>query len=212
MLPACATPEGGQAADGGGWWDVGLADSLPDGVTAEPCKKDKDCKTNWQCLAVPGQGGANFCIPPGGCNPGPEFCNGADDDCDGQIDNAALCDDGNVCNGSEQCSAGACAAATQGLDCSDGDGCTADSCDPLLGCKNGPLAEPLTCDDGDACTGCDLPAGVGRIYAASAAKGCPEEAAVGCNALWMPGFFDGNEQHVVRFGLGACRSNAVAYG
>jgi cysteine-rich repeat protein len=44
------------------------------------------------------------------------------------------CPDGDVCNGSETCDgAGTCLAAAP-LDCSDGQACTQDSCDPVLGC------------------------------------------------------------------------------
>lgn len=38
------------------------------------------------------------------------------------------------------------------LSCDDKNPCTADSCDPAIGCVNTPLAEKSSCDDGDPCT------------------------------------------------------------
>ena len=59
----------------------------------------------------------------------------------------ASCADGDLCNGNETCDgAGSCDAGAP-LDCSDGDLCTQDSCDPVLGCEN--VGEPATgCVDG----------------------------------------------------------------
>jgi hypothetical protein len=59
----------------------------------------------------------------------------------------ADCDDGNLCNGAETCSAGLCVAGTV-LDCDDTDACTVDSCDSVTGC----LYDAITCDDTNACT------------------------------------------------------------
>jgi hypothetical protein len=60
------------------------------------------------------------------------------------------CSDGNVCNGFEECQNGTCAPAPPPLGtpllCADNNPCTADFCDPLLGCVNDPAAA-----DGDSC-------------------------------------------------------------
>ncbi len=45
------------------------------------------------------------------------------------------CGDADVCDGAESCLAGVCTAGAP-LDCSDGDGCTVDSCDPTAGCSH----------------------------------------------------------------------------
>jgi len=58
--------------------------------------------------------------------PGPEACNGKDDDCDGGTDEDT---------------------------CDDDEPCTVDSCDPAAGCVNAPA--DLACDDGDPCTTTD---------------------------------------------------------
>jgi beta-glucanase (GH16 family) len=68
----------------------------------------------------------------------------------------ANCDDSNLCNGAETCSAGLCVAGTA-LDCDDTNACTVDSCEPTLGC----LHDILMCDDGLLCSvdSCDIDTG-----------------------------------------------------
>ncbi|MBD90130.1 MAG: hypothetical protein CL940_07320 [Deltaproteobacteria bacterium] len=106
--------------------------------------------------------------------PGPEVCNGVDDDCDGTTD-VDTCDDGNPCttdpcsgeggcvhepiDGGECLDGDACTAADHceegvcvgmPVDCSDDNPCTLDSCDGAGGCLHEP--QPSLCDDGDPCT------------------------------------------------------------
>ena len=81
-----------------------------------------------------------------------------DDSCDPAfgchyVDNDALCDDSNPCTADDACASGKCLA-TQLTDCTDGNDCTDDFCDPLSGCVHADNALP--CDDGDACTVTDL--------------------------------------------------------
>ncbi|MCB9740187.1 MAG: DUF1566 domain-containing protein [Deltaproteobacteria bacterium] len=59
------------------------------------------------------------------------------------------CDDGNVCSTADRCIKGNCVGVTK--DCSDANACTADACDPALGCVYG-TSGAATCDDGSACT------------------------------------------------------------
>lgn len=61
----------------------------------------------------------------------------------------ADCDDGNVCNGAEDCVAGDCVSGTA-LDCDDGNPCTDDDCDAAAGCLY--VNNTASCSDGDACT------------------------------------------------------------
>ena len=65
------------------------------------------------------------------------------------------CDDGNVCNGVETCTAGVCAPGSPPA-CDDGSACTVDACDPRAGCTHRPAAGCCTsdadCADQDRCT------------------------------------------------------------
>ncbi|MBM4344739.1 MAG: DUF1566 domain-containing protein [Deltaproteobacteria bacterium] len=81
----------------------------------------------------------------------PETCNGQDDDCDGQTDNGAPCDDSNKCVSGKQCVAGTCTAGTPKT-CDDQNDCSVDTCDPKNGnCDFAPQDGKL-CNDGDPCT------------------------------------------------------------
>lgn len=62
------------------------------------------------------------------------------------------CDDGQFCTANDVCTAGVCAGATR--DCSDGLGCTVDSCDEVNdACVNTPVADNTACADGVCCAG-----------------------------------------------------------
>jgi Dictyostelium (slime mold) repeat len=63
------------------------------------------------------------------------------------------CADGNVCNGIERCDGGTCVASDP-IPCDDGDPCTADSCDPAIGCAHAEELCPADCTglgDGERC-------------------------------------------------------------
>jgi len=106
--------------------------------------------------------------------PQPEECNGVDDDCDGETDEAT-CDDGNQCTTDgcdpqsgcmnqplsaaecddednctigDTCEDGVCTG--KSVVCKDGDPCTDDVCDPVGGCMFPPNS--ASCSDGEACT------------------------------------------------------------
>ncbi len=61
-----------------------------------------------------------------------------------------LCDDGNACtiDHNDDCEQNGCLAIPAPVDCSDGDLCTVDSCEPASGCVNTPIA----CIAPDLCT------------------------------------------------------------
>jgi len=68
------------------------------------------------------------------------------------VTNGTACDDSNVCTEADQCFQGECQGAPK--ECSDGNLCTDDSCDPASGqCVFAPNTKP--CDDGNPCTSPD---------------------------------------------------------
>jgi hypothetical protein len=86
-----------------------------------------------------------------------EVCNGQDDDCDGAVDEPLevggdyvnLCDDGNGCT-KDTCggAAGCSHAPLDGMECKDGDPCTAaDHC-----VAGSCVGDPVVCEDGNVCT------------------------------------------------------------
>ena len=172
----CAALEDGDvcngtlACDSGGEVSVCQVDpdSLPECDDDNPCTDD-ECDPSSGCTFTANND--NVCADSNACN-GLELCqNGnceqgapplcedgnpcTNDSCDSESgclyipDDGADCSDDNPCNGLETCSEGVCAG---GLppDCDDGDICTADSCDPLIGCVS--AADPGACDDGLVCT------------------------------------------------------------
>jgi hypothetical protein len=70
-----------------------------------------------------------------------ENCTGLDVACpaDGFELDGTPCLDADVCDGAEECLAGACTAGAP-LDCDDADPCTAESCDEITGCAHDPIA------------------------------------------------------------------------
>ena len=169
LVQACR-PAGGQC-NCGGWaksqmlsTPCATATALPSGATAV-CAGVRLCD----------QTGLSNCSAAG---PGPEKCNGLDDDCNGQIDegsdcgdgslcttdacangacvnlpNTASCTDGDSCTTADQCAGGSCVGG-KALGCDDANPCTTDACNPLVGCSHAGNSGP--CEDGDTCTDKDL--------------------------------------------------------
>jgi hypothetical protein len=115
-----------------------------------PCDDGTVCTVGDACdsgTCVPGV--AMVCNDANGCT---------DDQCDPVAgclftNNAAACNDGNLCTPFDLCTEGQCVG-SGAVDCDDENLCTDDSCDPALGCVHG--ANDLGCDDGDACTTGDM--------------------------------------------------------
>lgn len=114
-------------------------------TAAPPCKSDKDC---------------------------PNVCNTASGTCAGCV-TSADCGSGMFCAGWQQCVPVACSGAkcavlptvqwyaclqdgsgyADGAACADSNPCTADACEPGIGCTHKPIPGP--CDDGNPCTSAD---------------------------------------------------------
>src|SRR5262245_19530011 len=96
---------------------------------------DLDCNDGNPCTA-------DSCAAPGGCRntPIPGCCTMDSD-----------CFDGNACSQNEHCEGGTCASDPR--NCDDGNACTNDSCDPVIGCRNIPVGDGISCGDGNMCNG-----------------------------------------------------------
>ncbi len=71
--------------------------------------------------------------------------------------------DGNVCTLTDTCVAGVCTGSNL-KSCDDGEQCTTDSCDPILGCQNPNVPLNTPCNDGLPCTAGDRCVPGGKSY------------------------------------------------
>ncbi len=162
------------------------------GVLCDPCTSDADCDDSDPC------NGAERCVSSGVAGGGggycvngvpPEISDGVEcttDTCGpttGDIShtpNHAACDDGDPCNGAEQCDPAQGCVPGAPPSCDDGISCTNDSCDkdhpaahPQTGCVNVPNDEK--CDDGVDCTDDTCDVAVGRCVFTSNDLRCLDE-------------------------------------
>jgi len=172
-----------------------------------PCTADS-CDAKTGCVFAPADGApcnaddtgctvADACKA-GKCEAGPKKACASDDQCvEGKcsvvsgnctylVKESQPCNDANPCTTADACKGEQCLGVTGS--CDDQSPCTADSCDPKVGCVHTPVSAP--CDDKDACTANDSCTG-GKCVgsAADAQKKCEDnnpctvdscEAALGC--------------------------------
>jgi hypothetical protein len=108
----------------------------------------RDCDPAVGCVNAPVEDGTpcsdgTKCTDPdtcqqGSCVPGPPVVDGTS------------CSDGNKCTVLDTCQGGACVGGPT-RDCSDDNPCTADSCDPDLGCRHTTLPDGTACASGKTC-------------------------------------------------------------
>ncbi len=111
-----------------------------------PCDDGNPCTLGDSCSAGSCAGTEpKFCDDGNVCTT--DYC----DPVDGcmHINNSNPCNDNDTCTLNDICVDGACESGTP-LSCDDGNSCTSDVCNPLIGCTHANHAEP--CDDGDPCT------------------------------------------------------------
>ena len=109
------------------------------------CTTDDVCAANNTCEGVPVDcsGSDNDCND-AACDPGTGEC------AQTAVTDGALCEDGDICSVNDTCLAGVCTGGND-KDCSDGNPCTNDSCDPATG-DCAWAANTFACEDGSACT------------------------------------------------------------
>jgi hypothetical protein len=135
-----------------------------------PCDADENpCTANDSC-------NAGLCVPGAkkACDTGEQCvegkCSILTGACTYTTKQGVPCNDGNPCTAAEKCAGESCVGAP--IACDDQNGCTADSCDPKIGCLHTSLT--TACDDGDACTKADA-------CKDGACAGLPIEASVTCS-------------------------------
>ncbi len=144
-LTSCGTP-GTRACNGKaglsndcvpneGACDCNTGDTRPCGTAGNGCQQGEQiCQYGqWTTGCIGGSQGST------------EICNGLDDDCDGKIDNGAVCPSG------ETCVCGSCEPACNGGSCSNGGQCDAQDVCQIDYCPNG------TCDNNGECNANGLP-------------------------------------------------------
>jgi hypothetical protein len=110
------------------------------------CDDGNACTSGDKC-----QGG--FCVPSGmkNCDDGNACTNDSCHPASGCLHefNSVPCSDDDLCTVNDLCDQGECVGG-KALGCDDGNPCTNDTCNPLVGCKH--TAHSGACDDGDPCT------------------------------------------------------------
>ena len=178
---------GDETCDGAGACVAGIAPVLDDGnpCTADSCDpatgvSNDPVAAGTSCADGDLCNGDELCSAAGDCLPGDPLvvddgnpC--TDDSCDpvAGVANTPLaagtsCADADLCNGDELCDALATCQSGTPLDPDDGNACTADSCDPIAGVVNTPVAAGTSCADADLCNGDELCDGAGTCAAGTA--------------------------------------------
>lgn len=116
-------------------------------IDSNPCTTDSCDPQTETCIHTP-----VICNDQDPCTT--DFCSPGSGGCVSQpAPDGTSCQDGNACTGSDACVGGICQPGGP-LVCSDGNGCTDDSCDPAVGCVFDE--NTAACDDGDPCTTGDV--------------------------------------------------------
>ncbi len=132
------------------------------GVSHTPVPSGTSCSNGDVCDGLETCDGAGLCQPgtPLSCDDSnvctADACNPASG-CDFvPVSAGSSCADADLCNGEELCDGvGTCSPGTP-LPIDDGNPCTADACDPVLGVTHTPVPSGTACPNGDLCDGDEL--------------------------------------------------------
>lgn len=117
-----------------------------------PCDDTDPCTTGDTCQGGLCQGTPTVCTPPDQCHT--STCDATTGNCVvGTQPDGFPCNDGNACTTPDTCQGGQCTG-TQ-VNCDDNNPCTTDTCDPVAGCQNTPVANGTACSDNNVCTAND---------------------------------------------------------
>ena len=128
---ADAAPAGDATADGETAIDGAAADAPAADAPVVKCSTAADCPLAAACHVA-------VCSAAGTCASQPAT-------------DGAPCSDGNACTEGDTCTGAVCAGGIA-LACDDGSPCTADFCNPVVGCVLLPAPASTACDDGNGCT------------------------------------------------------------
>lgn len=162
---------------------------------------DKDCGDGDACTkdtCASDTGACSSAPDPNACDDG-NSC--TTDSCDSKagcshvaLPVGATCSDGDACTHGEACASNGCTGGELAV-CDDSNPCTADSCNPKLGCVNAFL--DITCNDGQSCTTGDKCSG--GFCLGQKTLSCPAcNKTFGATSAQMTGFvvgIDGNPGH-----------------
>ncbi len=110
------------------------------------------------------------------------------------------CSDNNACNGSEMCSGDGICLSGSPLSCDDGNQCTVDSCDAVLGCRNDFAAEGSFCDDANNETENDICVTGGICSGTQIEGSCETAVPVTDFPFESSGTTDGRNSHISSYG------------
>jgi hypothetical protein len=121
-------------------------------VRTNACEDHNDCTsdlcsasgTGFSCSSLPRNFGT--CEDGNPCTQGTRCFSGQ---CRSPLYTDFICSDSSACTGTDLCAAGVCSSGPP-ANCDDGNSCTSDTCDVVLGCRHVPNTN--ACDDGLACT------------------------------------------------------------
>ncbi len=161
-------------SDGSDCQACSLAAGAPSDGTCAPSTAGTQCRsTVGACDVAETCDGTSTACPVDAAQPTGAPCGGApsgdcdaQDVCAGSVGASAtcvltfatagtMCSDGSACTVGDVCDvAGACLSGGA-VTCDDGNDCTSESCDPMVGCVVANMAEDTPCDDGSECSAGD---------------------------------------------------------